>query len=127
MLVVNPEERITVQEALEHPWTKDKPIGPYDSTDSLTGAFNTMNFVRRKVDRERTLLSHATKNSRKRPGVVIHQQQESKDSPRANGAGANGAGATTTAFMKVGGKGVDETLYADAKQGRSDNAEFPLF
>lgn len=57
MLTVNVEKRITVEECLEHPWMTGKYPSVTDSTDGLTGAMNQLDFSRRKVERERTLLS----------------------------------------------------------------------
>ena len=73
MLTVDVEKRITIDECLEHPWTRDltladlQPslnrttyINPEDSTNGLTGAIGglKMDFSKRKVKRERTLLAN---------------------------------------------------------------------
>ena len=72
MLTVDVEKRITIDECLEHPWTRglslaDLPphlnrtyINPEDSTNGLTGAIGTlkMDFSKRKIKRERTLLAN---------------------------------------------------------------------
>ncbi|KAF8464560.1 kinase-like domain-containing protein [Kalaharituber pfeilii] len=132
MLTVDPEKRITVQGALEHPWVKEPKSGAADSAESLSGAFCSLGFSRKKVERERTLLSNAVKNSRKKPEdkkpVTIHQEDGSpKENGTANESGLAGTTAATTAFMKVGGKGVNETLFGETESGRSDKPEFPLF
>ncbi|KAK5076929.1 serine/threonine protein kinase [Lithohypha guttulata] len=72
MLTVDVTKRITIDECLEHPWTRNlsteelEPnqnrtnyINPEDSTNGLTGAIGglKMDFSKRKVKRERTLLS----------------------------------------------------------------------
>ena len=57
MLTVNADERITVNECLEHPWITQQPISVTDSTDGLTGALAGLDFSKRKPVRERTLLS----------------------------------------------------------------------
>ncbi|KAJ4339115.1 serine/threonine protein kinase [Didymella glomerata] len=58
MLTVDVESRITIDECLEHPWTTHGGnINPADSTDGLTGAIANLDFSRRKMKRERTLLS----------------------------------------------------------------------
>lgn len=58
MLTVDIDKRITVDECLEHPWITGKGwLNPADSTDGLTGAMQTLDFSKRKVVRERTLLS----------------------------------------------------------------------
>ena len=61
MLTVNVDKRITIDECLEHPWITlqglEKTKKPADSTDGLTGAMSDLDFSKRKVERERTLLS----------------------------------------------------------------------
>ena len=61
MLTVNPDDRITIAECLEHPWLTQRVPGPGDSTDGLTGEMNKMDFSKRKLPRERTLLSSINK------------------------------------------------------------------
>lgn len=59
MLTVDAEKRLTIDECLEHPWTRNAAgINPADSTDGLTGAMNSLDFSKRKVQRERTLLAN---------------------------------------------------------------------
>ena len=61
MLTIDPEQRYTIEECLEHPWTTAREIEPtqmsYDSTDGLAGAIAQLDFSKRKPVRERTLLS----------------------------------------------------------------------
>ncbi|KAI4288731.1 MAG: hypothetical protein L6R35_002010 [Caloplaca aegaea] len=57
MLTVDIDKRITVDECLEHPWITQRGLNPADSTDGLTGAMGNLDFSKRKVVRERTLLS----------------------------------------------------------------------
>lgn len=57
MLTVDFDKRITIDECLEHPWVTGKYPSLADSTDGLTGAMGQLDFSRRKVKRERTLLS----------------------------------------------------------------------
>jgi serine/threonine-protein kinase Chk2 len=57
MLTVDVDKRITVDECLEHAWITQAGCGPNDSTDGLTGAMGQLDFSKRKVRRERTLLS----------------------------------------------------------------------
>lgn len=62
MLTVDPDKRYTIDQCLEHPWTMNNPegiknIGLNDSTDGLTGQIAGLDFSKRKVVRERTLLS----------------------------------------------------------------------
>lgn len=57
MLCVDADARITIDECLEHPWTTQQSLGVTDSTDGLTGKLQSLDFSRRKPQRERTLLS----------------------------------------------------------------------
>ena len=57
MLTVDLEKRITVDECLEHPWLTEKYHSVKDSTEGITGALGKLDFSKRKVERERTLLS----------------------------------------------------------------------
>ncbi len=57
MLTVNVDDRITIDECLEHPWITLKGLNVKDSTDGLTGAMDQLDFSKRKVQRERTMLS----------------------------------------------------------------------
>ncbi|GAD96009.1 serine/threonine-protein kinase chk2 [Paecilomyces variotii No. 5] len=57
MLTVDVDKRITVEECLQHPWLTNTYPSTADSTDGLTGALGQLDFSRRKVERERTLLS----------------------------------------------------------------------
>ncbi|KAI9747074.1 MAG: hypothetical protein M1815_004667 [Lichina confinis] len=57
MLTVDVDKRIAIDECLEHPWITQERPGPNDSTDGLTGAMGHLEFAKRKIQRERTLLS----------------------------------------------------------------------
>lgn len=57
MLTVDVDQRITIDECLQHPWTTQADLNPNDSTDGLTGAIANLDFSKRKPHRERTLLS----------------------------------------------------------------------
>ena len=80
MLTVDPARRLTIEQCLAHPWVTRRPFDPNtmsavagappqgsdgdsrppglgDSADSLTGAMDRLDFSKRKVARERTLLS----------------------------------------------------------------------
>lgn len=57
MLTVDVDKRITIDECLEHPWTTCQELTLDDSTEGLTGAMDQLDFAKRKVHRERTLLS----------------------------------------------------------------------
>ena len=58
MLTVDVEKRNTIDQCLEHPWTRDTGyVNPADSLDGLTGQMSAFDFSKRKVQRERTLLA----------------------------------------------------------------------
>lgn len=57
MLTVDVEKRYTIDDCLNHPWTTQKPINVADSTDGLVGGIAGLDFSKRKMARERTLLS----------------------------------------------------------------------
>jgi serine/threonine-protein kinase CHEK2 len=57
MLTVDVEKRYTIEDCLEHPWTTQKAINVNDSTDGLVGGIANLDFTKRKIARERTLLS----------------------------------------------------------------------
>ncbi|KAK2738797.1 hypothetical protein FQN55_000435 [Onygenales sp. PD_40] len=57
MLTVDVDKRITIDECLEHPWLTGKYPSVADSTDGLTGAMGQLDFSKRKMARERTLIS----------------------------------------------------------------------
>ncbi|OCT54449.1 serine/threonine-protein kinase chk2 [Cladophialophora carrionii] len=59
MLTVDVEKRITIDQCLEHPWTRNAGyINPADSLDGLTGQMSAFDFSKRKIQRERTLLAN---------------------------------------------------------------------
>lgn len=57
MLTVDVENRYTIDQCLEHPWTTQKIINVNDSTEGISGGLANLNFSKRKVSQERTLLS----------------------------------------------------------------------
>jgi serine/threonine-protein kinase CHEK2 len=119
MLEVNPNRRITVDQALRHPWVTEEKFDPAASCDSLVGALETMGLKRTKVIRERTLLAeHPSMRPFKKPLVAAHQEDAGKEKAAAKPAvkevKPSDVPANTKAFMHVGGKGGDETLYGDS-------------
>jgi serine/threonine-protein kinase Chk2 len=70
MLTVDVDKRIKVEECLEHPWLTGKYPSVADSTDGLTGALGRLDFSKRKLARERTLLSNINdvQCSQEKPG-----------------------------------------------------------
>ena len=87
MLTVDVDKRITIDECLEHPWTLNRGnhINPTDSTDGLAGAMDSLDFSKRKVHRERTLLSNINDISVSKvvkvPPKEIHGQPVHKEDP----------------------------------------------
>jgi serine/threonine-protein kinase Chk2 len=60
MLTVDPEKRYTIDECLEHSWMQNKTTSfsaTLDTDDNLFGRLSSLNLSKRKVVRERTLLS----------------------------------------------------------------------
>ncbi len=61
MLTVDAEQRPTIEECLEHPWMQGvstgKKINPNDSTGGLVGGIEGLDFQKRRVYRQRTLLA----------------------------------------------------------------------
>lgn len=56
MLTVDVNDRITVDGCLAHSWLVGQSTSLTDSTDGLTGALGKLDFSKRKVHRQRTLL-----------------------------------------------------------------------
>jgi serine/threonine-protein kinase Chk2 len=123
MLTVAVEERISIDECLEHPWTTQADINPNDSTDGLTGAMTNLDFSRRKVHRERTLLSSINDIKLTRvieapsgqPAIKLYEKNKSKNGAKSqNGAGVKEPTPSVNRhpeeFINMGGKG-DEQLY----------------
>ena len=128
MLTVDMEQRITIDECLEHPWTTQRELNPNDSTDGLTGAIAQLDFSKRKVQRERTLLSSindikVTRVIEGRSGqipVKVYEKNVAKTSPRKAPEpkvdlvkeSTPAANRQAEEFIKLGGKG-DQALYGD--------------
>ena len=140
MLTVEVDKRITIDECLEHPWITQEYAGPNDSTDGLTGAMGHLDFAKRKIQRERTLLSslndvkvnQVIDNQADQDPVKIFEKKPAKAAVVGAAAAAAAKGdhhhphlpqtkapkneTTPTAqrapaeFMQLGGKG-DEALF----------------
>ena len=135
MLTVNTDQRITIEECLDHPWVTQRVLNPADSTDGLTGAMDQLDFSKRKMARERTLLSdlNDVKISKviegpdgKIPTVKVWEKN-ANDKRIHNSQAKNGGPPTTNGakhkmeetpaaqrapkeFMEMGGKG-DQQLF----------------
>lgn len=141
MLTVDVEKRISIDECLEHPWTTQRNFSVTDSTDGLTGALAGLDFSRRKVQRERTLLSsindvkveRVIQSQNDRPPVKVFDKNTGPHFSQAanwNGNGTQGgtkpakghpeatvqpgpdAARNPQEFMEMGGKG-DEVLFEE--------------
>jgi serine/threonine-protein kinase Chk2 len=149
MLSVNPKERISIDECLEHPWITGNDMGPAGesvlSTDGLlAGRMDQLDFSKRKPVRERTLLSalneiHVAKviedpsrDSNKNPPVVVYAKNAT-DKASQNGYPtlATGpaekaldakAGASGTRFLAVGNNG-DTSLFAEDETSKYPEGE----
>jgi serine/threonine-protein kinase Chk2 len=135
MLTVSVDKRITVDECLEHPWISGKYPSVTDSTDGLTGAMGQLDFARRKVERERTLLSSINdvevneivedddaqvKVFRKNAGGKrVHNQPANKKKRQEPSPSANRA---TGDFVNVGGRG-DPMLFEEEPTSRYRRSE----
>lgn len=108
MLTIDADQRITIDECLEHPWLTNRQPNVADSTDGLTGALGQLDFSRRKVARERTLLSSIN-------DVMVSQVIEEED--------AMGHGSQVKIFDKnIAGKRVHNI---PAKAGKSRHEPKP--
>ena len=146
MLMVDVAKRITVDECLEHPWITQKPLKLTDSTDGLTGAMDSLDFSKRKPQRERTLLSSI--NDVKVSKIIEFKDQDvpvkvfdknvagkrmHNNPPVGAGNGMkNGVEKEQTPaanrqqeeFMEMGGKG-DQMLFGDDGGSRYEPDEVP--
>ncbi|RMD43908.1 hypothetical protein DV735_g1177, partial [Chaetothyriales sp. CBS 134920] len=103
MLTVDVRRRLTIDECLEHPWTRDAGYPSLaDSTDGLTGAMGSLDFSRRKLERERTLLADMN-------DVKVSQAVDLEPTNHKGRSGADAESASTKTWVKNTGKaaGVD--------------------
>lgn len=131
MLTVDVDQRITIDECLEHPWTtQDRPINVNDSTDGLTGAISKLDFSKRKIQRERTLLSdiNEIKVSRVIQGngddsVKVYEKNNNQKATAHQPKERQPDDARhPKEFIEMGGKG-DQTLYSEDDNGSRYVAE----
>lgn len=143
MLTVDVDKRITIDECLDHPWISLREVKPTDSTDGLTGAMDQLDFSKRKIARERTLLSDLNDvkiskvvewRDNKAPVKVYEKNLEGKkvhNPPKSNANGHVGpkeelpaAHQQADVFMEMGGKG-DPQLFENDKGSRYERDEVP--
>ena len=131
MLTVDPEKRATVEECLEHPWVTQRDFTAsvsMDSTDGLTGAMVGLDFSKRKLARERTLLStlNSVTVSKVVPDSSVKVWEKNENLKKADQAATKGHDAQeeapdakrqTAEFMEMGGKG-DQPLFANDADSR---------
>jgi serine/threonine-protein kinase Chk2 len=126
MLTVDVDKRITIDECLEHPWTTKDNISLTDSTDGLTGAISKLDFSKRKLQRERTLLSdindikisRVIKGAEGQDPVKVYEKNASQMVPKLQLTQEvrPDHGRNPKEFVEMGGKG-DETLYSEEDGG----------
>nr|XP_026608417.1 hypothetical protein DSM5745_00556 [Aspergillus mulundensis]RDW93234.1 hypothetical protein DSM5745_00556 [Aspergillus mulundensis] len=122
MLTVDVEKRITVDDCLEHPWLTCQHPSVADSTDGLTGALVNLDFSKRKIARERTLLSsindvHLSQqktrgsqvNMTSTAGQRMHNQKKDEASPYEHSGPKD--------FVNLGERG-DPVLYEEDPTSR---------
>jgi len=132
MLTVDVESRISIDECLEHPWTTaNNTINVNDSTDGLTGAIQKLDFSKRKIQRERTLLSsindvkvaRVIKGVEGQKAVKVYEKNGVTSGTKTSNQGQDGgkephpdSKRDPKEFMEMGGKG-DQTLYSEEEDG----------
>lgn len=130
MLTVDVEQRITIDQCLQHPWTTQNKMSLTDSTDGLTGAISKLDFERRKVERERTMLSsindvkvsRVIKGAEGQDPVKVYEKNgvengtRMKDKTHAAAEEQPAAQRRPEEFVEMGGKG-DQTLYSEEDDG----------
>lgn len=152
MLTVDVSQRITIDQCLEHPWITNQAIDgnsssstaehihmrSTDSSDSLTGAMSHLDFSKRKVQRERTLLS-SLNSVRVAKEVPLYPHDPKKDEAvkvyeknkpgmmKAKGMPAEtrpADGRKQEEFMKMGGAG-DQALFGPDGESVYERGQAP--
>ncbi|KAK6354243.1 hypothetical protein TWF730_008655 [Orbilia blumenaviensis] len=117
MLTVDADERITVEEALEHPWVLNKSFNPGMSTDSdasLAGHMQSLKVRRRGIDRERTLIADMMKDGGAEGGTVMGAKVAARpDTLNGTKPGKREAVGEGEAFVNLGKDGAAEPLFSD--------------
>lgn len=148
MLTIKPEERISIDECLEHPWITGTDMGPAGesvlSTDGiLAGRMGQLDFSKRKPVRERTLLSSLNEvqvskiieapviDGEKEPTVLVFSKNmadKATQSGYAPETAKNGLNATTggseTRFLATGNNGDTALFSEDADSKYPEGEEF---
>jgi serine/threonine-protein kinase Chk2 len=131
MLTVDVEQRISIDECLEHPWITQGKINVNDSTDGLTGAISKLDFSKRKIQRERTMLSsindikvtRVINGAEGQDPVKVYEKNGVESNGKKNETKQPAAAEVQPAaqrhpeeFVEMGGKG-DQTLYSEEDDG----------
>lgn len=132
MLTVDVGSRISIDECLEHPWTTaNNTINVNDSTDGLTGAIQKLDFSKRKIQRERTLLSsindvkvaRVIKGVEGQEAVKVYEKNGVTSGTKRSDPGKDDgkephpdSKRNPQEFIEMGGKG-DQTLYSEEEDG----------
>jgi serine/threonine-protein kinase Chk2 len=121
MLTIDPEQRITIDECLEHPWTTGNDMGPAGesvmSDDGLlAGRMTKLDFSKRRPQRERTLLSalnevHVSKIvdlpvAKGKKGAKKNQVVKVFDKNKELAAASQGGKLTVAGAVQTGQSGV---------------------
>ncbi|KAF1949347.1 lanosterol 14-alpha-demethylase [Byssothecium circinans] len=126
MLTKEADLRISIDECLQHPWVTQNEMNPNDSTDGLTGGIAKMDFSRRKVQRERTLLStindvtvsRVIHGAADQQTIKVYEKNKGKNGVKksaAVGEPTPSANRNPDEFIEMGGKG-DQQLF-DTEDG----------
>lgn len=126
MLLVDPEKRATIDECLEHPWITQRVPSLTDSTDGLTGAMGSLDFSKRKVARERTLLSTLNDVVVERVVQGPHDNSAVKvwDKNKSTMPQANAQGKSKPSPQKVKNKKESRIRAEEAPDANRDPKEF---
>lgn len=137
MLTVDVESRISIDDCLEHPWTTaNNTINVNDSTDGLTGAIQKLDFSKRKIQRERTLLSsindvkvaRVIQGGEGQDAVKVYEKNGTTNGTKMNKSAKESqpdSQRNPKEFIEMGGKG-DQTLYTEEDDGSRYPAENSL-
>ncbi|KAF3906203.1 hypothetical protein ABW20_dc0101389 [Dactylellina cionopaga] len=122
MLTVDPDERITVEEALEHPWVTNTPFNPGMSTDSdasLAGHMQGLVVRRTRLERERTLIADMMKDS----GAMAESKESRPEPVNGTKPAIREVLGEGDAFVNLGKDGAAEPLFAESELEAAASSE----
>lgn len=132
MLNVDIAQRYSVDDCLRHPWTTFQQPNLYDSTDGLVGGLEGLDFSKRRVARQRTMLadindvkvSRVLDLSQGRDPVKVYVKNPEAKKPEAKTPVKPADGVrkeerpdeqrSPKEFARMGGKG-DEVLFGESR------------